>query len=98
MKLRPFLTDDGVTILGYVHWCPGCKEPHAIHTGAPNHSSARWSFDGNMDAPTFEPSINRGPGYCHYFIRSGVIDFCSDSRHELAGQHVPLPEWDGEWP
>lgn len=30
---------------------------------------------------------------CHYFIRDGMIEFCSDSPHEFAGQTVELPEW-----
>jgi hypothetical protein len=34
---------------GYAHWCPGCEEPHIIPFG--------WSFDGNMECPTFNPSV-----------------------------------------
>jgi hypothetical protein len=33
-------------------WCPGCDEMHVI-VAAPG----RWTFDGNVDAPTFSPSI-----------------------------------------
>lgn len=29
---------------------------------------------------------------CHYFIRNGQIEFCSDSTHTLAGQTVSLPD------
>lgn len=29
---------------------------------------------------------------CHYFLRAGRIEFCSDSRHALAGKTVDLPE------
>lgn len=32
---------------------------------------------------------------CHYFIRAGMIEFCGDSTHELAGQTVPLPDLPG---
>lgn len=28
---------------------------------------------------------------CHYFLRAGMIDYCADSPHELAGKCVPLP-------
>lgn len=42
----------------FAHWCPGCDECHAIHVDTPNSSGARWTFDGNADAPTFSPSIN----------------------------------------
>ena len=45
-----------------------------------------------------DADADRGDGYrapaacCHYFLRGGVIEFCSDSTHSLAGQTVPLPE------
>lgn len=30
---------------------------------------------------------------CHSFVREGRIQFLNDSTHALAGQTVPLPEW-----
>lgn len=90
---------------GFSHWCPGCKEMHTINTDAPNHSGARWSFDGNVSAPTFSPSINiSSPEHtfpdgvkieaerCHYFLKSGRLEFLGDCTHALKGQTVPLPE------
>jgi len=89
---------------GFSHWCPGCEETHAIHVDRPNHSGARWTFDGNVDRPTFSPSVNiSSPGHtfpdgvkveamrCHYFLRGGAIEFLSDCTHVLAGQTVSLP-------
>lgn len=81
----------GVT---YIHYCPGCKHKHRINVEKPNEFNAVWQFDGNMESPTFSPSINI-VGQCHYFIRKGMIEFCSDSKHELAGQTVPLPDIEG---
>ncbi|NUB05292.1 hypothetical protein FW320_03720 [Azospirillum sp. Vi22] len=44
---------------------------------------------------TFETRIGWKPpvacGVCHYFIRSGRIEFSGDSSHTLAGQTVDLP-------
>lgn len=86
---------------GYAHWCPGCREAHAIHTERPNHCNARWNFDGNVARPTFSPSINifaRDPEgeipdeRCHYFLKGGMLEFLGDCTHALAGQTVPLPE------
>lgn len=38
---------------GYLHWCPGCGEMHLLPDG--------WTFDGNLEAPTFSPSfLHRG--------------------------------------
>jgi hypothetical protein len=34
---------------GYCHWCPGCKEMHLIGDS--------WTFDGNLEVPTFSPSV-----------------------------------------
>ena len=31
------------------HWCPGCEEMHVIPDS--------WTFDGNLDRPTFNPSV-----------------------------------------
>lgn len=78
--------------LSFLHWCPGCKTTHVINVEKPNGQDALWTFDGNMEAPTFSPSINRGPGHCHYFIRAGRIEFQGDSQHTLAGQTVDLPD------
>lgn len=36
-------------------------------------------------------------GICHSFVRAGMIEFLSDSTHDLAGQTVPLPDYPEEW-
>jgi hypothetical protein len=83
---------------GHAHWCPGCNEMHVI----PN----MWEFNGDVEKPTFSPSvkITFPKGYykndvfsdkvdiCHYFLTNGVLNFCGDSTHELAGKSVSLPE------
>lgn len=83
-------TDCGLRLL---HWCPGCDQPHTIDIEKPNHCGALWQWDGNPDAPTVSPSINY-VGQCHYFLRAGQLVFCGDSKHELAGKTVPLPDFD----
>lgn len=40
---------------GFSHWCPGCERMHVIPTRAPY--SQHWSFDGNVEQPTFSPSV-----------------------------------------
>lgn len=94
---------------GILHWCPGCDGCHAIWITEPNPlTGAKWTWDGNVDQPTFSPSILVFTEYddkhqklpdgqrrtlCHYFIRQGRIEFCGDSPHHLAGQTVELPDW-----
>ena len=71
--------------------CPGCKTLHPIHIGEQHR--IRWGFNGNLDAPTFTPSlmVNQGhPSQCHSFITDGKIQFLSDCNHSLAGQTVDL--------
>jgi hypothetical protein len=29
---------------------------------------------------------------CHYHLRAGVIEYCGDCAHALAGKSIPLPE------
>jgi len=93
------------TETGHAIWCPGCGRMHVI----PN----RWGFDGNIEAPTFVPSVKieyngqdagvfdaavglafqRAPAKCcHFFLRAGVLEYCPDSTHKLAGQNIILPE------
>lgn len=87
---------------GYAHWCPGCAEMHVIYTEPyPGRAGPTWSFDGNLDRPSFSPSIKTtwyggGDGQevvrvCHYFVTAGEIRFCGDSTHHLRGRTVPLP-------
>ena len=45
----------------YMHWCPGCKGRHFIYTNHINRESenkSNWTFDGNNEVPTFNPSIH----------------------------------------
>lgn len=29
---------------------------------------------------------------CHYVLTDGILNFCDDCTHELAGKSMPLPE------
>lgn len=63
-----------------------------------------WGFNGDLERPTFTPSIlssasygeERTPFQCHSFVRDGRIEFLSDCTHALAGQTVDLPEFGSE--
>lgn len=74
------------------HWCPGCRQLHIFNVYEPNsYSNAIWTWDGNVDRPTFSPSMNI-VGRCHYFLKDGKIQFLSDCKHELASQTIDLPD------
>lgn len=80
---------------GYVHYCEGCDETHVIP-----HS---WDFNGDMEAPTFSPSIrhlckygvdDKADKICHYAINHGKIEYCGDCTHDLAGKVLFLYPYD----
>lgn len=88
------------------YWCPGCDSGHEIAVSQPNHSGAKWTFNGDMERPTFSPSLHlkintpdMGKYYqpdvestvCHCFVRDGMIQFLGDCTHALRGQTVPMP-------
>lgn len=94
---------------GYAHYCPGCEGLHVIPTNKdPDFSGPNWSFDGNVESPTFNPSVRityNGPdagqlrdsyrapaACCHYFLHDGELCFCGDSTHPLSGKVITLPD------
>ncbi len=88
----------------FLFWCPGCRGAHMVGVG--EGPGPRWGYNGNLDAPTFTPSVlvtyngsdagvdGAPPAICHSFITDGRIQFLADSTHELAGQTVDLPDFD----
>lgn len=72
----------------YYFYCPGCKNYHVF--------DSRWQFNGDLDKPTFSPSLLCNPDHverrCHSFVRGGKIEYLSDCHHELAGQIVEMLE------
>jgi hypothetical protein len=77
--------------LGYMIYCPACESPH--------HFDKRWTFNGNLEAPTFTPSmlVNGNPKFhnptvprCHSFVTNGQIKYLADCTHGMAGQTVKL--------
>jgi len=72
---------------GYEFYCPACGSLHA--TG--DHT-----FNGDVDAPTFAPSIMAAPGQvprggvCHSYISSGRIIYAGDCTNGPNGNR-PIP-------
>lgn len=97
MKIAPLKAEPTT----YVFMCPGCNDPHQIPTKPPRG----WTFNGDMVAPTFSPSIlvtwndgeNRVKHVCHSYVRAGKIQFLSDCTHKLAGQTVELADVPERW-
>jgi hypothetical protein len=76
--------------------CPGCKHAHSY--------DGRWVFNGDHRAPSFTPSLlvqgqewngtESVPTRCHLYVTSGKLVFLPDCTHALAGQTVPMLDWD----
>lgn len=76
-------------------FCPACKCRHLF--------DGRWNFNGDMDVPTFHPSmlIHENKDYrersndkhghrCHSFVVDGKIQFLDDCTHQMKNQTVKL--------
>ena len=70
----------------------------------PNFSPSllnRWGthYDPNWgaDDPDLTPADrNALSGTCHLFVRNGMIEYCADSSHELAGKTVPMIDYESK--
>ncbi len=94
-------TDHRPGVPDYYFMCPGCKCDHGVWVENRNGlTHAIWSFNGDVDKPTFSPSLlirwNIGiVNYvCHGFIRNGMIEFLGDCTHEFAGKTVEMKQYD----
>lgn len=71
-------------------WCPGCQDHHMVTLDRADG----WAWNGDVERPTFTPSILvRGGSQdarCHSFVTDGQWQFLADSSHVLAGQTVPM--------
>lgn len=89
-------------LCGFYFVCPGCGWKHHVYTEWPNRRGAKWTFNGNPNAPTFSPSImyEYGEGgannVCHSLVTEGRIQFLGDCTHALKNQTVTLPDMPSE--
>lgn len=84
--------------------CPACRFEHLIAVDTPFSNGAQWTFNRNLEKPTFDPSINikYGPSedgvipmrVCHFFVKEGKIEYYSDCTHSEAGKTLDLPDVD----
>ena len=83
---------------GYSHWCPACDELHYIQTVG----HVTWTFNGNIEKPTFTPSLkhtmNNYDYCCHYVITDGKIYYDKDcSNEQYRNRVIDLPELPKEY-
>jgi len=64
----------------YFFHCPGCGRGHSFITAwVPPHTGPTWTFNGNLESPTFSPSLLYNVGrsnptehLCHTFVRAAA--------------------------
>ena len=78
---------------GYMIFCPACECGHLF--------DSRWKFNGDLDKPTFTPSMLIHEGFwkdtgerhthrCHSFVTNGKIKFLNDCTHAMKNKEVYL--------
>lgn len=101
-KFTPLVTPVTVTdtLYGYAFLCPGCRVRHYVPTGVSDAEGRRWVFNGDLERPTFAPSLiyeveheDRVADVCHLNVTNGVLDFHLDSTHWLSGESVPMKQF-----
>lgn len=79
MKLKAFTDASGQTV-GYHFWCPGCEDTHPYQVIP---STMAWQFNGDLEKPTFTPSLLVHP---HRTFKKDV------TREEIAEAQKITPE------
>ena len=103
-RVREVRCPDG-TLHGYAVRCPACDAAglgHAHVFAARTADGRGWSFNGDVERPTFSPSMLATCTYgedgrktvCHSFVRDGRVEYLADCTHALAGQTIDLPAFE----
>lgn len=80
MGVKIYKAIDGNGIhYGFTFHCPGCGHAHVYWTERAASNGAKWTFNGNMESPTFRASLLQtvpGVDYrCHLFVTDGKIQY-----------------------
>lgn len=84
--LYPTIKNERVQASGaadFLFWCPGCECCHGIWTTQRNGMGATWSFNGDLEKPTFSPSL---------LIRHTRPVTGEEYVRIMAGEKLNLPE------
>lgn len=56
----------------FAFWCPGCGDAHVVRTG--EHG---WTFNGNLECPSFQPSVLVTSGHFIDGFKTGDRCWCT---------------------
>ena len=75
------------TLYGYRFRCPGCGEEHVLPVGSGNGETyARWQFNGDLDKPTFTPSVL---AMGNKLVRDADGEWTGEWEKDAAGNPMP---------
>jgi len=63
---------------GFSHWCPACEGMHILPDS--------WSFDGNLEKPTFSPSFKHS-GLQAVFVNG---NWTGEWKRDASGNTIPF--------
>lgn len=85
----------------YSHWCPACKMLHQLpdrltfdgNLDSPTFTQSLWhSGVRKLNVNGYwSGKWARTPSVCHYVLTAGMLNFCDDCTHDMAGKSVPIP-------
>lgn len=89
--------EDAWETKGVTWQCPACGHHHFVYIEMPNPWGWAWSFNGDLERPTLNPSVDgdkTDPAKrCHCVITDGVIHYQNDQGSNMAEwrcQAVPM--------
>lgn len=93
------IVERGGETVGYLVKSPATGAMALFYTN-PKYAPGVWAFNGDMENPTFSPSMLMQPNNTqvreHFFVRNGRIEYLSDCDHGMAGMTVDMVDVDGE--
>lgn len=67
-------------------------KPSFKHSGMKrNIVDGKWIGEG-VDAWIYDNKGKPIPYICHYILTNGILNFCDDCTHSLAGKSIPIPK------
>lgn len=77
------------TVSKFFFHCPACECTHSFDVRK-DGDRPNWSWNGDVNSPTFRPSLRYPSRGCHLHVTNGTIEFCGDCDHRFAGQTMDM--------
>ncbi len=80
--------------INYWFWCFPCDTHHYFRVKAAKGALSQplWTFNGDLECPTFHPSLKYPSVGCHLTLTAGVIEYHDDCTHAWKGKKAKLGE------